>query len=387
MITPVKLIRKIRKKEAFTLAEVIIAAGLFTVISTLCGMVFINIMRAQRRLSIENALYEDARFMMERISREIRQNTIDYEEYYNRKDKNGASKPYYGQYYGCYSDRFYNPGQMAGGLANNGPELSPTGAPSGLGAFCSDNVTPVQDSPGCIVNRLTLDINTGLNPYSGNAFGDKTPQAANARCDKNFQSAGSDCTKSSLANADELYLIDPTGFQKTIITRKQVNNEPNEFSVGLLKLKGQDLNPVDGIAEEWISFSPTGAITSFNCAAGFDCPLSLSSLDATKDASLNSNLLFQGFVPITPLRSTVKSLDFFIAPLEDPRKAFAETKGADAIQQQPHVTVVLTLQPANSQLINYGSQDLPSITLQSTISSRVFSEVKSYDGRARCDKY
>jgi len=384
MITPVKLIRKIRKKEAFTLAEVIIAAGLFTVISTLCGMVFINIMRAQRRLSIENALYEDARFMMERISREIRQNTIDYEEYYNRKV---SSATHYGQYYGCYSDRFYNPGQMSGGLANNGPELSPSANASGLGAFCSDNVTPVQDSPGCIVNRLTLDINTGLNPYSGNAFGDKTPQAANALCDKNFQSAVSNCKKSSLANADELYLIDPTGFQKTIIARKQVNNTPNEFSVGLLKLKGQDLNPVDGIAEEWISFGPTGAITSFNCAAGFDCPLSLSSLDATKDASLNSNLLFQGFVPITPLRSTVKSLDFFIAPLEDPRKAFAETKGADAIQQQPHVTVVLTLEPANSQLINYGSQDLPSITLQSTISSRVFSEVKSYDGRARCDKY
>ncbi|MBP7058534.1 type II secretion system protein [Candidatus Gracilibacteria bacterium] len=385
MITPVKLIRKIRKKEAFTLAEVIIAAGLFTVISTLCGIVFINVMRAQRRLSIENALYEDARFMMERISREIRQNTIDYEEYYNRKDTNGATMPYYGQYYGCYSDRFYNPGQMPGELNNNGPEFSPAGQPSGLGAYCSDNVKPVQDSPGCIVNRLTLDINTGMNPYSGNSFVDKTPQAANAFCDKKFQSSPPPCQDSSRANVDELYLIDPTGTEKTIIVKKQVKATPNEFSVGLLRLNGKDLNPVDGIAEEWISFGPTGAITSFNCAPGFDCPVSLGNLDNSKDASITS--LFQGFVPITPLRSTVKSLDFFVAPMEDPRKAFAETKGADAIQQQPHVTVVLTLEPASSQLTNYGSQDLPSITLQSTISSRVFSEVKSYDGRARCKQY
>ena len=31
-------------------------------------------------MALENAIYEDTRFMMQRISREIRQNTVDYED-------------------------------------------------------------------------------------------------------------------------------------------------------------------------------------------------------------------------------------------------------------------------------------------------------------------
>ena len=132
-LTPAQLIRRIqnnrrlRRKKGFTLVEVIIASSIFTIVSLIGVTVFVNVTRIQKRISLENAMYEDGRFMMERLAREIRENTVDYEEYYN---KNVEGSVQYGQEYGCYSTRFYNPGS-AGGVDN---------VPSnGLGAFCSSN--------------------------------------------------------------------------------------------------------------------------------------------------------------------------------------------------------------------------------------------------------
>lgn len=66
-----------------------------------------------------------------------------------------------------------------------------------------------------------------------------------------------------------------------------------------------------------------------------------------------------------------------MAPLEDPRKAFAETDAALQIQQQAHVTIILTVQPSRNALTAYEGQT-PKVTLQTTVTSRVYNEVKSY---------
>jgi hypothetical protein len=107
-------------------------------------------------------------------------------------------------------------------------------------------------------------------------------------------------------------------------------------------------------------------------------------LEASLDGTV-TGMLYKGFVPISPLRTTVTKLHFYIAPLEDPRKAFAETDPALAIQQQPHVTIVMTLTPAASELTGY-AETPPSVTLQNTVSSRVYNEVKSYTGDGVCTK-
>jgi prepilin-type N-terminal cleavage/methylation domain-containing protein len=83
MRTPAQIISDYRNgKKGFTLVEIIIANSLFSSVSLIGVGIFINITRVQRRIYLENAVYEDGRFLMARLSREIRLNAIDYGEYY-----------------------------------------------------------------------------------------------------------------------------------------------------------------------------------------------------------------------------------------------------------------------------------------------------------------
>jgi len=377
MISPAQFFRKIFKKglkgSGFTLVEVIIASSVFTIVSLIGVTVFVNVTRIQRRIALENAIYEDGRFMMERIAREIRENTIDYEEYYNKLVEGGK----YGQAYTCYASRFYNPG--SGGLASGN-----------LGATCSDQPAPLGGGdpkvyPGCIIDKTTLDVNTGKNPYSGNIFSKKNSEDSSAFCDENFSTspACADAEDPTLHDQSELYLINSKGTQKTLLARKKVNDTPSdEYTLGMLQILGEDTN-TDSIVDKWVDLS--GSPNNFYCAQDFDCPVTLSNLESTL-VGLTSATRYQGFVPISPMRTTIKDLRFYISPLEDPRKAFAETAPADSIQQQPHVTVVMVLQPANSEIGKFGGE-VPTITLQNTISTRVYNEVKSYSGDGLCADY
>ena len=363
MITPAKLIRKIQARQGFTLAEVLIATTVFTVATVIGVTVFVNVLRIQRKVILENAIYEDGRFMIERIAREIRQNTIDYEEYYR-----ASAELKHGQAFGCYAERFYNPGT------------------NGIGAVCSIPAggDPAAN-PGCIIDKNTLDINTGQNPYEGTGFADM--RGANAFCDEKYHTDNPpDCDPTmtnSLHKQKELYLINPAGTQKTYLSRKKVDTIEDEYAVALLRLIGKDID-TDGITEAWVDDSdPDPLVMDYFefCAPGYGC---LGVDDLTANLS-GADLLdkYVGFVPITPLRTNVIDLNFYVSPLEDPKKAYAETVPADGIQQQPHVTVVLSLQPASSEMDVYAS-DPPVITLQTTVTSRAYNGVESYLGRAVC---
>lgn len=372
------------KRPAFTLAEVLIAASIFTIVSLIGVNVFINVIRIQRRVSLENAIYEDARVMMERIAREVRENTVDYEEYYNKASDfdisfsalpglnlYGIDQNPYGNRYGCYSKRFYNPG-------TDGPEQGK------FGAYCNNGTSTPESSPGCIVNKTTLDINTGQNPYAGYHTGlpSSLPDVANAMCDQNQitdADADTNCSDASPNHNEqaELYLINAKGNEKTILARKEIVSSGAEHALALLRLSGQDQDK-DGVVEVWRDCDVGSAPgNSFCCSIGFSCsdPFATSTLEGT--LKYNSNL-YKGFVPISPTRTDVVALKFFVAPLEDPRKGFSETDPALGVQQQPHVTIVLTVKPAQSTLSGFTSGEVPVVTLQSTVTSRVYNEVRSY---------
>lgn len=357
MMSPAKIWRNFKRKratgEGFTMIEVVIATSLFVIVGMIGVMVFVNVIRVQRRVTLENAIYEDARFMMERIAREVRQNTIDYEEYW-RVVRGGV----YGENYGCYAQQFYHPRF------------------DGFGALCNNGLDAATN-PGCVINKNTLDINTGQNPYVQPGV-DATDSSA--VCEDNGVNDCSGPPDSSFEQS-ELYLINARGDSKTYLARKKINTTAggdDEFAVAMLKLDGDDTN-TDGIHEKW---EDGGDYDDF-CAEGFDCVSLTESLGANL-ADPNAGEVYAGFVPLTPFRTTVTQLKFYIAPMEDPRKAFAETDPAAGIQQQPHVTVVMTVQPAESELINFSVDPPPTVTLQTTISSRVYNEVKSYLGVDAC---
>lgn len=345
-----KIRQKIVQKKGFTLIEVLLASFIFTIVGLIAVTIFVNVLRIQKRISLENSLYEDARFMMERISREIRANAVDYEEYYNKL----VAVKNYGTDYGCYANRFYQPGDKGafGGVKYGSP-------------VCSNGLN--LGDPGCIIDQTSTDTPTGQNPYAGNI----NPKAANAFCDENLQSPVA--CNSTLNSQSQLYLINPQGTEKTILASKKITLADKSIinALSLLRLAGKDNNN-DGIDEDWSS-----------CSSDFDCPSIAKPLENTLTANISAP--YVGFVPISPLRSDITSLEFIVAPLEDPRKAYAET--TPDVQQQPHVTVLLTVKPSTTETQNY-SGDIPSITLQSTVTSRVYNEVKSFYGRAAdCPSY
>lgn len=354
MITLAKLIRQ---RPCFTIIEVLIASTIFSMVTLIGVTVFVNVVRVQHRISLENAIYEDGRFMMERLAREIRKNTVDYEEYYNQLVSGGD----YGSSYGCYASRFYNPG-----------------SDKALGALCANGKDPKND-PGCIIDKTSLDTNTLQNPFDG-LQNTAAQNESNAMCDKYFPGVkGVDCKMQdgTLNDQKELYLIDYKGTQKTFFALKKVgialDGVTPENALSIVKLKGLDTDN-DGIDDDWKT-----------PADGFDFTFKNGLKDTLNATGANVENLYKGFVPISPLRTNIVDLHFYVSPLEDPRKAFNETDPADSIQQQPHVTVVMTLQPAASELINFAG-NTPTVTIQQTISSRVYNEVRSFRGGV-CGNY
>ena len=69
----------------FTIAELLISVSILALIITFASTVYINFYGSIQNLKAANLVYEEARFVMERIAKEIRNGTIDYEEYYNQK--------------------------------------------------------------------------------------------------------------------------------------------------------------------------------------------------------------------------------------------------------------------------------------------------------------
>lgn len=365
-------------KKGFTLAEVVIASSVFVVVSMIGVSVFVDVMRIQRRITLENAIYEDARFMMERIAREIRYNTIDYEEYYrDALDQGDPSDILHGQYFGCYAQRFYNPGTYLGSI-------------DGIGATCSTNPAAGDPffNPGCVIDKNSLDVNSGQNPYAGNNSGLAVSTDANAFCDEvEIGAPFNNCALGSgdfSLQRDQLFLISPAGDQKTYMGRKLANTVTGEYTAAILKLDGLDSDGVDpgendGIFDIW--HDSTTDYETF-CSEGYDCPSGIVT-NLTDNLEQLSGGLYEGFVPIMPLRTHITDLQFMVSPAEDPRKAFAETAPDEGIQQQPHVTVLLTVEPAQSELIGFAG-NVPTVTLQSTITSRVYNEVESYLGYDIC---
>ncbi len=95
----------------FTLVELMVAITILALIMAFAAATYTNYFNASRNVRAANLVYEEARFATERIAKEIRVNTVDYEEYFNqsKNDTGGGTAPYAKNY--CeYSQVFYDPG-------------------------------------------------------------------------------------------------------------------------------------------------------------------------------------------------------------------------------------------------------------------------------------
>ncbi|MBI4994919.1 prepilin-type N-terminal cleavage/methylation domain-containing protein, partial [Candidatus Peregrinibacteria bacterium] len=104
--------RFLKNTIGFTLIEMLISVSLFAIVVVIFSSLLIQTILSSREANAQNQIYEDARFLMQRIAREIRSGMVDYDEYYSQNVVIPSNKgtDNFGQNYGKYYSSFYNPG-------------------------------------------------------------------------------------------------------------------------------------------------------------------------------------------------------------------------------------------------------------------------------------
>lgn len=404
-------------RAAFTLPEILIAVSIFSVVALVTATLYIQSFRTSRDANYKRRIFEDARFVLQRIAEEIRNGAVDYDEYYNqyvviptKKQNPGlalgnlASRANnYGQHFGLYYSAFFNPGR------SNNPNVQE------LLGFACNTAAEGRNKRTCVPLRNTLDLNTGANPFPGKTRGAADKADENAFCATVRHSLSADlqnlgylpdsantatCKNSLPAdNAEiahpELYLISPDGKIKTILARELVgiknqglSDEKRFYALSILRLKSVDLNN-DNIPDNFICADDftcvgtdvvTGAPQKPNsfCTGSPDdtvpgqLPRSRANeLEKNNDTCDTREKGFAyDFVPISPLSANIADLKFYITPSEDPYYAFDE----DSEQVQPAMTIIMTIEP-NPLFSSAAVEDFSPITLVQTVSSAPYKPI------------
>lgn len=363
------------KKRGFTLLEVLIAASIFSIVGMLATSIFVNLNQNRQKITSRNLLYDDAQFILDSLSRYISSNTIDYEEYYNQTVLGG--KP--GMNFGHYAARFYyHLAQPAGG--NNYTS-------------CIDLKNPADAKKSC--------VNTGKHPSSGN-FPDSAnafyrsgnvlgADAGNIHCNTTTFPPYFTSTK-YFACVKRLFLINSDASRKTMIAPERISWEGSNFSHVLSQAT---LRSFETTANGVITSVPRVFTCEQNCSSNPDADIAVINTQNVLTILKNQILLPSNehlddpndsvaqaydddFTPFTPSRVNIKDLKFFISPVEDPHRAFAEANdnnGTKTNIHQPVVTIVLTIEPISN--VRYGTT-YPALTVQTTVTPGLFTEIPSY---------
>jgi prepilin-type N-terminal cleavage/methylation domain-containing protein len=352
------------KSKGYTFIEVIVAVAIFSFVLTITTTIMINFYNAQKKERIRNTLIEETQFLVNRISNLIRNNTIDYSEYYAKGRE--TSPPSwinydpnfeYGKWPKEYEWHFYyakdcNPGDGPTDCTRENENNFNEGY---FDTFTDNSQGEVTGNDDSTLTALRgVPDNGGIGPYLQR----------------------------------ELYLVNLDGTQKTILRR--TSNGIDDDDDGVTD-EDNDTFWLPGVAKdgftpftdggERISILKLSANTDFfSLSTGSGTP-STPEPDGILDFETESNdfqhdgdhhIELEDFIPISPRMINIKSLQFFISPLEDPRKAFSETNIDTQIQ--PHVTILVTTEPGQ-QLMRQLTGDPFEISIQTTVVSRTLSNI------------
>lgn len=322
----------IKTNKGFTLIEILVALGILTMIGIFTTTIYLNYSARARDLKASNLVYEEGRLLMEKIVREVRQNTVDYEEYFNT---NVLENPL-GQNYCLYDQIFYE-----------------TGFDGLIGT--EDDESLGKRNPNIPKNNAPLE-----NPVQNN-----------------------------------LFLINQEGNKRTYLTRVIKTVAGTDIGkVGMVKLIGKDFgddhinadDSYNGKKDNNNLCAPDthendGLIDTWLCEEGYPC---------NRETEIESNTILgcSGFtdaivndpknpnhslVDISPNALNIVDLKFIIVPEDDPHKAYK----VNEVQLQPYITIQMTVE-ANPKLVSTINPDrIPRLTLTSTVTTRNSEEVNS----------
>ncbi len=321
-----------RGAKGFTIIELMVSLMVLSLISLFSANIYLNYTSAARDIKAGNLVYEEARFLMERIVREVRQNTIDYEEYFNQNVVGGS----YGDNYCTYSAFFYDNNGESIGTRNEDQEFD----------FLATGLLDA-DAINSVENELYL-INISGNKKTILTRVEKGP------------------VDEKLGKVAMLKMIGKDFGEDGIDGRNSYNQDANNGFPDHAAFCITDDRENDGLIDSW------------HCDSDYPCNIEhVTSIPPcvgyTHLAVNNPDDPNHSFVDISPNALNIVDLKFLITPEDDPWKAY----NMNDVQIQPHITIQLTVE-ANPKLIDTSSgAHLPSITLTSTITTRNYDEINS----------
>jgi len=316
MKNKIKGIRGKIKNSAVTLIELLIAIGISSIVIVAALGTVGNVYFIQKRAVVSQNFYAETRLLMEKIVQVVRNNTIDYDRYFQAE----------------------------------GPPVPCT-------IFAAEQV------PGAIPVENNA-AGRGSLEYSDIFYWDTNGD------DKQDRNLGGvlmdgttvdDCSKAfdQTANQEVLYVINGTRSRRVSVETIAGIGEPPLYRVAVTTELGID-NDGDGEADEWES-SPVWDAGDGSCRNGA----------AVKTLGEQSEEFCQSAHERTAISSSainVKNLSFYPYPDRDPFLSFR----VDESQSHPHVFVSLKTVLWNYESYGFDASDAPKVSFQTSATSRVF---------------
>lgn len=322
-------------KKGITTPEVLVAMVIFTIIMVTAFLVMGNIHIEQKKLEVSQDFYTESRFLMERIVQMGRNNTIDYDRYFKK----------------------------------SGPPLPPPGQNS-CGNFKSNQVPSPCTTGNNETNRTCLGYSNIFYWDSGNGkarnMGGLTNIGAEDPCTQAWYT--------SSGTVNDLYLINSDRDMQTAI-KLDSNNQ-----IVLEQRLGVDTNGDGKVDDD--GWTPYSQFSGGNCHlysnAGKTTEITSMIGDTTSEELCNEA---HDWIPISQQGIKVTDLFFIPSPNRDPYLAFRiynqnnDPSKSDA-QIQPHVLIRFNAELANPAHYGLDPNGSPNITLQTSVSSRVYGDTR-----------
>lgn len=381
-----------KKKKGFTLLEVIIAVTSFFLLLTAIINIYTKMIKLKYNIQARTNVTQDSYFVIEKINLMLKDYTIDYEEYFNRK--NVWCDTYTTDFTRDIWINWYC--DLPTGYGNNS-NIDQLSSPTRKIYFCSSNNTdentpnyPQRVLPNTQVQNGEWCLNTGQQSFGQYRWQfrdvkndvDSVLGAWNDDDDENVMK-----WPSAINNAtwtQELYLISQDGKSRIFIRRALLesgdfNNDTaiwsgdseKRYTLQILKLRGFDAGNNHDFDVNTSSWVYDGKIDTRACdyAQGFICNGSwIGWLYTWYKLPSDQN---DGRVNLFQKNITISDRNLIIYPTKNPQYALAENN----VQINPYFTINLTSKlygKIRQKKLGMQNIDTYQINLQTTFNTKNF---------------
>jgi len=339
-------------KKGFTLIEVIIAMTLFFVLLAAIISIYTRMVRLKYNIQARTNIVQDSYFVIEKINLMLKDYTIDYEEYFNRK--NVGCDTYNANFTrDVGSDGYCNIFTAYGNHSNI--DLVPSTTRKIY--FCSSTIG--QDIPYKVIQNPEVQDGSGCLNTGRQSFGqyqrqfrdvknnvDSVPGAGNDDDDENVMKWPNAIDNAT--GAQEIYLISQDGKSRIFIRRALIESGDRNntggisgdseklYTLQILKLRGFDAGNNHDFNVNTSSGVYDGKIDTRACdyAQGFICQGSWVDTSVYKEYKLPADEN-DGWANLFKKNITISDRNLMVYPTKNPQYALTENNA----QINPYFTM------------------------------------------------